>query len=82
MSKPSIEYLNARRDLKHARAGGSFQDWSARPAPIDEIDPVERTELECDSRCNMLQIQCDAMWQQIFERFGIVRAEHIDEIPF
>lgn len=81
MSKASIEYMNARRALLPA-SGGATQSRAVKYAPECELEPCERLELETESAWSDYRIRADAMWQQIFERFGYLPAETVDEIPF
>ena len=81
--RPTIEFLNARRALLPASGGTNYKlRETAKYAPDCELDPIERTELEHDSAWRMYHIRAEAMWQQIFERFGFLPAETVDEIPF
>jgi hypothetical protein len=81
--RPTIDYLNARRDCKPA-SGGKVYSHRIEYAPDCDMDLTERTEAESNSRCAMLQIQVEAMWQSIFERFGVLPSglDMVDEIPF
>ena len=76
--KPTIEYLNARKAIK-AASGGAKQDCSAKYLPDRDLDLCERTELQCDGACRVMQLQNDVMWQVLFERFGFTQGYDIGE---
>jgi hypothetical protein len=83
MPRASIDYMNARRALKPA-SGGATQSRTVKYAPDCKLDPHDLLELQIDSAWSDHRIRAEAMWQQIFERFGYLPAglEHVDEIPF
>jgi hypothetical protein len=81
MTKATIDYMNARRACK-AASGGTVYSREVRPMPDSELDLCELTDAQCDSAWSDYRIRAEAMWQQIFERFGYLPAEHVDEIPF
>ena len=85
MTKATIDYMNARRELK-AASGGKTYSREARQAPDSELDPIDRTAAECDAAWIDARINADAMWQRIFAKAGFARdidqAPVNDDIPF
>ena len=76
--RPTIEYLNARKAIKVA-SGGAVQDRTAKYLPDRDLDLCERTELQCDDACRVMQLRNDVMWQVLFERFGVAQGYDIGE---
>jgi hypothetical protein len=79
--------MNARRALKPASGGArSYKGKQYHPAPkyapANELELEEQTALAIESAWSDHRIAAEVMWQQIFERFGFLRAETVDEIPF
>jgi hypothetical protein len=72
MSRPTIEYLNARAALKPA-SGGKTYSRTAEYCPDSQLDLSERTEMQVDSLWSDYRINADAMWSAIFARFGVSR---------
>jgi hypothetical protein len=81
MARASIDYMNARRALLPA-GGGKTYSRETEYCPDRDLDLCERTEMQIASAWSDHRIRQEIMWQQIFERFGYLRAEHVDEIPF
>lgn len=82
MPKASIDYMNARRDLKHATSGGKVYDRSAEYAPDYEPDAYELAR----SQINSFALWAEASRARYLAANGVTVAEldrvHVDEIPF
>jgi hypothetical protein len=78
MPRPTIDYLNARRDAKGA-TGGTTYSRECKHAPDHELDCWEYIEQQTASKWSDLAINSQAYWDRVFAQFGLVQGHDLEE---
>jgi hypothetical protein len=84
MSKPTIDYLNARKAALAASGGSKHKGHrylSDAPAycPDSDLDINELTEQRVESAWCDYRIRAETMWDAIFARAGLTRGYDVEE---
>jgi hypothetical protein len=70
MSRPTIDYLNARKACK-AASGGKTYSRETEYCPDSQLDIWEQTERKIESAFADLNLKTEVFFQVLFDRLGM-----------
>src|SRR5690242_120798 len=77
MAKATIEYLNARKELR--KGSDHSKKRAVKYCPDNQLDCWEQLELKIESSWADLRINSQAYWDKLFAQFGLQQGLAIDE---